>query len=171
MVRDHHRLLSWSTRLLHLRSRTCELFHIAHSQNTLTYSAVSASAVATSQHRRIIHSISTLACCLPFGFLGAIGLAGASVRLQTCAMRLGSLVLSTSKRAAVYNFLHAPLSRDLELPIFIISPASKASLKVRRILSRMLAQEQPTTSSPQSRYDGPDDPYWEVTRVRPGGRA
>lgn len=31
----------------------------------------------------IIAALSTLACCLPFGFLGAIGLAGLSVRLQT----------------------------------------------------------------------------------------
>jgi uncharacterized membrane protein YidH (DUF202 family) len=30
----------------------------------------------------VIAAFSTLACCLPFGFLGAIGLAGASVRLQ-----------------------------------------------------------------------------------------
>src|ERR1035438_3270396 len=33
--------------------------------------------------------------------------------------------------------------------------------------SRMLAQEQPTTSSPQPfRYDGAGDPYWELTRAR-----
>jgi len=31
----------------------------------------------------VIAALSTLACCVPFGFLGAIGLAGASVRLQT----------------------------------------------------------------------------------------
>ncbi len=30
-----------------------------------------------------IAALSTLACCLPFGFLGAIGLAGASVWLQS----------------------------------------------------------------------------------------
>jgi cytochrome bd-type quinol oxidase subunit 2 len=30
----------------------------------------------------VIAALSTMACCLPFGFLGAIGLAGASVRLQ-----------------------------------------------------------------------------------------
>lgn len=30
----------------------------------------------------VLAALSTLACCLPFGFLGAIGLAGASVRLQ-----------------------------------------------------------------------------------------
>src|SRR6202167_5323732 len=31
----------------------------------------------------VIAALSTLACCLPFGFLGAVGLAGASVRLQS----------------------------------------------------------------------------------------
>ena len=30
----------------------------------------------------VIAALSTLACCLPFAFLGALGLAGASVRLQ-----------------------------------------------------------------------------------------
>jgi hypothetical protein len=30
----------------------------------------------------VLAALSTLACCLPFGFLGAIGLAGASVKLQ-----------------------------------------------------------------------------------------
>ena len=38
------------------------------------------------------------------------------------AMRSGSLVLSTSKSAALYKFLHALMSRDLELPVFIIPP-------------------------------------------------
>ena len=30
----------------------------------------------------VIAALSTLACCLPFAFLGAMGLAGATVRLQ-----------------------------------------------------------------------------------------
>jgi cytochrome bd-type quinol oxidase subunit 2 len=30
----------------------------------------------------VIAALSTLACCLPFAFLGAMGLAGASVKLQ-----------------------------------------------------------------------------------------
>ena len=30
----------------------------------------------------VVAAFSTLACCLPFGFLGALGLAGISVRLQ-----------------------------------------------------------------------------------------
>ena len=43
----------------------------------------------------VIAAFSTLACCLPLGFLGAIGLAGASVRLQTARpwLLVGSLVL------------------------------------------------------------------------------
>jgi len=36
----------------------------------------------------VIAAQSTLACCLPFAFLGALGLAGASVKLQSA--RLGS---------------------------------------------------------------------------------
>jgi hypothetical protein len=31
----------------------------------------------------VVAALSTLACCLPFAFLGAVGLAGASVRLQS----------------------------------------------------------------------------------------
>jgi uncharacterized membrane protein len=31
----------------------------------------------------VIAALSTLACCLPFAFLGALGLAGASVKLQS----------------------------------------------------------------------------------------
>src|ERR1700730_4715390 len=30
----------------------------------------------------VLAALSTMACCLPFGFLGAVGLAGVSVRLQ-----------------------------------------------------------------------------------------
>ena len=40
---------------------------------------------------------------------------------SACAMRSGSLVLSVSKRAASYNFLHAALSRDLALPVFMFA--------------------------------------------------
>jgi hypothetical protein len=35
-------------------------------------------------------------------------------------MRSGSLVLSISNRAAVYNFLHPALSTDLALPVFML---------------------------------------------------
>jgi uncharacterized membrane protein len=31
----------------------------------------------------VIAALSTLACCLPFAFVGALGLAGASIRLQS----------------------------------------------------------------------------------------
>jgi hypothetical protein len=51
----------------------------------------------------------------------------------------------------LYKSLHAPLSRDLELPVFIIPPcfAWQAGLKVCRISPECLPQEQSTTSSPQ----------------------
>ncbi len=43
----------------------------------------------------VIAAFSTLACCLPFGFLGALGLAGVSVRLQTARpwLLVGSFIL------------------------------------------------------------------------------
>ena len=43
----------------------------------------------------VIAAFSTLACCLPLGFLGVIGLAGASIKLQTARpwLLVGSLVL------------------------------------------------------------------------------
>jgi cytochrome bd-type quinol oxidase subunit 2 len=31
----------------------------------------------------VLAALATMSCCLPFGFLAALGLAGASVRLQT----------------------------------------------------------------------------------------
>jgi uncharacterized membrane protein len=43
----------------------------------------------------VIAAVSTLACCLPLGFVGAIGLAGIGVRVQTVRPWLlgGSLAL------------------------------------------------------------------------------
>ena len=43
----------------------------------------------------VLAALSTMSCCLPFGFLGAIGLAGASVRLQTARpwLLVGALAL------------------------------------------------------------------------------
>lgn len=41
----------------------------------------------------MLAALSTLACCLPFTFLGALGLAGASVRLQS--LRSWLLVTAT----------------------------------------------------------------------------
>ena len=40
-------------------------------------------------------ALSTLACCLPFTFLGALGLAGASVRLQSLRpwLLVGAVIL------------------------------------------------------------------------------
>src|SRR5260370_1586627 len=55
--------------------------------------------------------------------------------LSACAMRSGSLAFSTSKSAALYKSLRAPLSRDLGLPVFIIPPcfAWQAGLNACRI--------------------------------------
>ena len=43
----------------------------------------------------ILAALSTMACCLPFSFLGAIGLAGVGVKLQTARpwMLVGALAL------------------------------------------------------------------------------
>ena len=44
----------------------------------------------------MIAALSTLACCLPFAFLGAVGLAGASVRLQAlrpCLLACAGILL------------------------------------------------------------------------------
>ena len=43
----------------------------------------------------VLAALATMACCLPFGFLGAIGLAGASARLQAARPWLlaGAVVL------------------------------------------------------------------------------
>ena len=43
----------------------------------------------------VVAAFSTLACCLPFGFLGALGLAGISVRLQNARpwLLVGAFVL------------------------------------------------------------------------------
>ncbi len=61
--------------------------------------------------------------------------------LAQCAP--GSLVLSTSKSAALYKSLHALLFRDIELPVFMIPPVSlpkqgpKASRIARQSLNAM----------------------------------
>ena len=86
-------------------------------------------------------------------------------------MRSGSLVLSTSKSAALYKSLHAPLSGDLELPLVIVP------------LFHLAGRSESVSNSPecfrrnglqhrlQFRYDGAGDPYWELTRVRHCSRA
>ncbi len=49
----------------------------------------------------VIAALSTLACCLPFAFLGAVGLAGASVRLQA----LRSWLLASSAILLILGFI------------------------------------------------------------------
>jgi hypothetical protein len=53
----------------------------------------------------VVAALSTLACCLPFGFLGAIGLAGASVWVQTARPWLlaGALVLLAAGFIQIYR--------------------------------------------------------------------
>lgn len=56
----------------------------------------------------ILAALSTLACCLPFGFLGAIGLAGAGIRLQTAR----SWLLGGAVALLVVGFLQLYRSRN-----------------------------------------------------------
>jgi hypothetical protein len=53
----------------------------------------------------VIAALSTLACCLPFGFLGAVGLVGASVRLQVARpwLLVGSIALLVVGCVQVYR--------------------------------------------------------------------
>ncbi len=56
----------------------------------------------------LIAALSTLACCLPFAFLGAVGLAGASVRLQPARPWL----LASAGILLVVGFVQVYLRRD-----------------------------------------------------------
>jgi uncharacterized membrane protein YidH (DUF202 family) len=55
-----------------------------------------------------IAALSTLGCCLPFGFLGALGLAGISVRLQTA----GSWLLIGAFALLVVGFVQLYRGRN-----------------------------------------------------------
>lgn len=56
----------------------------------------------------VIAALSTLACCLPFAFLGAVGLAGASVRLQA----LRPWLLASSGILLVVGFVQLNVRRN-----------------------------------------------------------
>ncbi len=56
----------------------------------------------------VIAALSTLACCLPFAFLGAVGLAGASVRLQ----ELRPWLLASSGILLVVGFVQLYVRRN-----------------------------------------------------------
>ena len=56
----------------------------------------------------VIAALSTLACCLPFAFLGAVGLAGASVRLQV----LRPWLLASSGILLVVGFVQLYVRRS-----------------------------------------------------------
>lgn len=56
----------------------------------------------------VIAALSTLACCLPFAFLGAVGLAGVSVRLQA----LRPWLLASSGILLVVGFVQLYVRRN-----------------------------------------------------------
>ena len=56
----------------------------------------------------VVAALSTLACCLPLTFLGALGLAGASVRLQSARPWL----LACAGILLVVGFVQLYLRRD-----------------------------------------------------------
>ena len=56
----------------------------------------------------VIAALSTLACCLPFAFLGALGLAGASVKLQLARPWL----LASAGILLVVGFIQLYMRRD-----------------------------------------------------------
>src|SRR5215831_16373053 len=68
----------------------------------------------------VIAALSTLACCLPFGFLGAAGLAGLSVRLQSLRPWLlsGSVVLLVSGFAQLYRRNHCKKRNPVSIALF-----------------------------------------------------
>jgi hypothetical protein len=53
----------------------------------------------------VVAALSTLACCLPFAFLGALGLTGASVKLQSDTPRRAGGLMSGAASKAVALFL------------------------------------------------------------------
>lgn len=56
----------------------------------------------------VIAALTTLACCLPFSFVGAVGLAGASTRLQAARPWL----LMAAGALLVVGFIQLYLRRD-----------------------------------------------------------
>ena len=68
----------------------------------------------------VIAALSTLACCLPFGFLGAVGLAGLSVHLQSLRPWLvgGAVVLLVSGFVQLYRRNHCKKRSSLSIALF-----------------------------------------------------
>src|SRR5215470_19696966 len=68
----------------------------------------------------VIAALSTLACCLPFGFLGAAGLAGLSVRLQGLRPWLisGAAVLLILGFVQLYRHNHCKKRSTVSIALF-----------------------------------------------------
>jgi hypothetical protein len=68
----------------------------------------------------VIAALSTLACCLPFGFLGAASLAGLSVRLQSLRPWLlgGSVVLLVWGFVQLYRRNHCKKRSLVNIALF-----------------------------------------------------
>lgn len=73
----------------------------------------------------VIAVLSTLACCLPFGFLGAVGLAGLSVRLQAARpWLLGSaLILLVLGFVQLYRRNHCVKRSAVSVAFFWVAVA------------------------------------------------
>jgi len=71
----------------------------------------------------VIAALSTLACCQPFGFLAATGLAGMSVRVQTARPWLlgGALVLLVLGFAQSYRRNQCKNRSPLSIALFWIA--------------------------------------------------
>jgi uncharacterized membrane protein len=68
----------------------------------------------------VIAALSTLACCLPLTFLGALGLAGISVRLQTARPWLlgGALVLLVLGFVQLYRHNQCKKRSPISIALF-----------------------------------------------------
>lgn len=73
----------------------------------------------------VMAALSTLACCLPLGFLGAIGLAGVSVRLQTARPWLlgGALALLVLGFVQLYRGNHCLKRSPISMGLFWVAVA------------------------------------------------
>lgn len=74
----------------------------------------------------VLAALSTLACCLPFGFLGAIGLAGVGIRLQMARSWLlgGAVVLLVVGFLQLYrSHNHCRKRSPLSMTLFWVATA------------------------------------------------
>ncbi len=73
----------------------------------------------------VLAALSTLACCLPFGFLGAVGLAGASVKLQTARpwLLVGAFALLIVGFLQLYRRSQCKKRSALSITLFWVAAA------------------------------------------------